>query len=427
MDEEGWTTRLVNMTASEMEAEVLRQPQIVRSQKGSAAVTLLWQCASDGNDQAIRVLLDAGADAGAAKLDDGVSALYIAAQNGHFRVVGQLLGHDRGSDVNQPRDTGATPLLIATQKNHLDIVRLLLQYGASVSAKNSQGCSPFVLACSLGHTEIALELLDAGSDINDDSTGKKPLCWSRSGRHKTITLALQEIFVVQLRQKQILQYWMAIAAQRKTVRTQSRQEKEQAALRLQRIEQAREKLHGAKVKVAPQPKSPPKSPEPKSLSLEGLIEWGVPHPFLETPLLRVKTLGEKSPVSLLAPKRNPEVPENVTDEAVELTHKETGKITRSAAIASPFKEVHELLGWVGSPERIALETELLYQRRNHTGARSVGRDRFSSEFLNRRPLPTSRSIPEELYMMRPTTRQFQLRDESASAPSQSTPGKRTWK
>ena len=64
---------------------------------------------------------------------DGSSPLFIAAQNGHTNVVQLLLTW--GHDVNYKRNDDTTPLWIASQMGHLEVVRLLLNYGAFVDAQ----------------------------------------------------------------------------------------------------------------------------------------------------------------------------------------------------------------------------------------------------------------------------------------------------
>jgi ankyrin repeat protein len=58
--------------------------------------------------------------------DIGASPLYIACQNGHLDIVLQLLDKKVNTDVNKCCDSGASPLYIACQHGHLDIVLQLL-------------------------------------------------------------------------------------------------------------------------------------------------------------------------------------------------------------------------------------------------------------------------------------------------------------
>ena len=57
-------------------------------------------------------------------MNSGATPLYVAAQNGHLDIVKALL--EAGADRNQAMNSGATPLFIAAEKGHLDVVEMLL-------------------------------------------------------------------------------------------------------------------------------------------------------------------------------------------------------------------------------------------------------------------------------------------------------------
>jgi len=56
---------------------------------------------------------------------DGITPLFMASQEGHTEVVSLLLA-DMRIDGNKPRDSGATPFYIACQNCHKEVVSLLL-------------------------------------------------------------------------------------------------------------------------------------------------------------------------------------------------------------------------------------------------------------------------------------------------------------
>lgn len=78
--------------------------------------------------------------------DKGASPLCIACQKGHLEVVETLLS--LGASVELEDHQGDTPLHYAASYGHLPIVRLLLHHGASAFAKNNSGYSPGDVAFS---------------------------------------------------------------------------------------------------------------------------------------------------------------------------------------------------------------------------------------------------------------------------------------
>ena len=63
------------------------------------------------------------------------SLLYIAAKNGFYDICQFLL--QIGMDPNETQNSESTPLHAAAYYNHLEIVQLLIDYGAKVNLKNN--------------------------------------------------------------------------------------------------------------------------------------------------------------------------------------------------------------------------------------------------------------------------------------------------
>mgnify|MGYP000090432921 FL=1 len=75
----------------------------------------------------MRALIEAGADVNKAD-DNGVTPLYMAAEQGHEGAVRALVELD--ADINKAIDVGATPLYVAALQGYLAIVQILEDAGA---------------------------------------------------------------------------------------------------------------------------------------------------------------------------------------------------------------------------------------------------------------------------------------------------------
>ena len=73
---------------------------------------------------------------------------------GHLEIVKFLL--EKGASIDSKNDYGSTPLHLASMKGHLEIVKLLLGEGANIDAKDENGSTPLHWASR--HPEI-VELL----------------------------------------------------------------------------------------------------------------------------------------------------------------------------------------------------------------------------------------------------------------------------
>jgi ankyrin repeat protein len=94
------------------------------------------------------------------------SPLTRAAELGHLEAVRLLL--DAGADPAAGRadSDGATPLMLAAGDGQLEVLRLLLARGAAVdAAPTGDGFTAFHIACANNHSECAEALARAGCDV----------------------------------------------------------------------------------------------------------------------------------------------------------------------------------------------------------------------------------------------------------------------
>ena len=101
----------------------------------------------------------------------GASPLLIASQKGHVHVCTLLLQNN--ANVNQQMDDGSSPLFIAAQEGHVHVCSLLLQNNAHVDQQSTAGISPLLIAAQKGHFQICTQLLENNAHVNqkmDDGT-----------------------------------------------------------------------------------------------------------------------------------------------------------------------------------------------------------------------------------------------------------------
>ncbi|XP_029473082.1 cortactin-binding protein 2 isoform X2 [Rhinatrema bivittatum] len=129
--------------------------------------TLLHQAAAQGNVTLLSMLLneeglnEEGMDINFS-CEDGYSALYSAAENGHTDCVRLLL--TSGAQIDAADKNGFTALCSAAAQGHFKCTELLLAYDADVNHAAEGGQTPLYLACRNGNNECTKLLLEAGAE-----------------------------------------------------------------------------------------------------------------------------------------------------------------------------------------------------------------------------------------------------------------------
>lgn len=93
--------------------------------------------------------------------------LHTAVRQDDERMVAWLLSSRQNADDINIRDAeGSTPLHIAVQKGNLGMVKLLVEQGADVLARDAQGCVPACCTpCFEIHSYLAPYMAAQRSDI----------------------------------------------------------------------------------------------------------------------------------------------------------------------------------------------------------------------------------------------------------------------
>jgi ankyrin repeat protein len=157
----------------------------IASKRGRTALQAAAR--SDASAPIVRLLLDAGADP---KGTDAAKAntLHVAALGNDIETIRLVI--NAGADVDGVDFAGFTPLIHAAANRNLDAVRLLLARGADINARSGDGSfqkvkagtialghfTPLTASVALATPELVKTLLDAGATVKTtDVRGMTPL------------------------------------------------------------------------------------------------------------------------------------------------------------------------------------------------------------------------------------------------------------
>ena len=89
------------------------------------------------------------------------SVFHESVENSDVVVVELFLTAGMNPDLDDVKYSELTPLMQATLKNHLAVVRVLLGWGAEINAQDSNGKTALDLATEQGHNEMVRLLVRA--------------------------------------------------------------------------------------------------------------------------------------------------------------------------------------------------------------------------------------------------------------------------
>jgi uncharacterized protein len=140
------------------------------------ATALSWAVFLDLQDTALK-LIDAGANVNTAG-DYGETPLTLALANGNTVLAARLL--KAGANPKAQRWNGETTLMIAAGAGSLEEVKLLLDVGLDVNARESEkGQNALMWAAAEGHPEVVELLIQHGANVNAASKkGFTPLLFA---------------------------------------------------------------------------------------------------------------------------------------------------------------------------------------------------------------------------------------------------------
>ena len=160
---------------------------------GPLGETALHVCARTGKPEAVRILLTNGARVDTIENWRGQTPLMWAAAEGNVDAMKMLI--EAGADVNarstiiawerqrteEPRDKwlppgGLTPLLFAARDGKVASAKVLLDAGADINIVDPDRHTALIIALSNGQLDVAALLIERGADLNmEDKVGQTAL------------------------------------------------------------------------------------------------------------------------------------------------------------------------------------------------------------------------------------------------------------
>ena len=105
----------------------------------------------------MKVLAGCTENPNAPDCDNGITPIHLAAEYGHFEIVKTLLDYTKTPNV--PENKGWTPIHYAAQNGHTKIVKKLLRYSENPNTPDNHGITPANLASKNGYIEIVNALV----------------------------------------------------------------------------------------------------------------------------------------------------------------------------------------------------------------------------------------------------------------------------
>lgn len=138
------------------------RPSLVAESNYADERTGLHQAAFIGCPKSVRYFLSKGVDIN--QIDTyRATPLWLAAQNGHLEIVQLLI--EKGADINAVVDDNhRTALMLAAQNGHLEVLQLLIEKGADINAADSYHWTVLMAATLGGYIDIVKLLLENGAD-----------------------------------------------------------------------------------------------------------------------------------------------------------------------------------------------------------------------------------------------------------------------
>ena len=139
-------------------------------------VTALWLAAQNGYISIVSFLLERGVKLDLFDKDSGRRPIHQAAQEGHLKVIEMLASKE--VLIDKPANSGVTALWLAAQNGYIAIVSFLLERGVKPDLFNKDsGRRAIYQAAQEGYLKVVDLLVSKKADINTEEKGRVTPLW----------------------------------------------------------------------------------------------------------------------------------------------------------------------------------------------------------------------------------------------------------
>ncbi|MEL6489090.1 MAG: ankyrin repeat domain-containing protein [Cyanobacteria bacterium J06621_3] len=137
----------------------------------------LKQAIAHNDIATVKALIKAGVDLRPAQWDE-TPGLVIAAEKGHLEIIKMLVA----ANANVNNGYTQLPLHSAAANGHLEIVKCLLEAGAYIHAQNGRGYTALMCAATAGQLTIVQFLYSQGANLGTPGTAETALTLAQKAK-----------------------------------------------------------------------------------------------------------------------------------------------------------------------------------------------------------------------------------------------------